>query len=199
MLAEPNGQTHARASIRDNPGSPLLPATSMLQSCRPVLLFLLLFWLTACGDAEVMAPQINAARVVLPPPGTTMAAGYFEILNPGRTALDLRRVSSTAFAAVEMHETLESDGVSKMRPLERVRVAPGQVLRFVPGGRHLMLMEPKFGDPPPAELVLSLEVQGTHGQLMTVDAVFQVEGAGGPGKDPAITHNHTHQHHQGGL
>ena len=38
-----------------------------------------------------------------------------------------------------MHETETTDGVTRMRPLERLVVAPGQTVTLAPGGKHLML------------------------------------------------------------
>lgn len=38
-----------------------------------------------------------------------------------------------------MHETETADGVSRMRPLERLTVASGQTVTFAPGGKHLMV------------------------------------------------------------
>jgi copper(I)-binding protein len=39
-----------------------------------------------------------------------------------------------------MHETILEDGVSRMRSLDTVEVAPGATVDFTPGGKHLMLM-----------------------------------------------------------
>ena len=48
-----------------------------------------------------------------------------------------------------MHETETTDGVSRMRPLERLIVAPGQTVTLAPGGKHLMLygLDPAVGQP----------------------------------------------------
>ena len=40
-----------------------------------------------------------------------------------------------------MHETETTDGVSRMRPLPSLTVAPGQTVTLAPGGKHLMLFD----------------------------------------------------------
>ena len=50
--------------------------------------------------------------------------------------------SSPGYASVELHETRLVDGVSRMRAVPRLRVAPHGAAVFKPGGLHLMLMKP---------------------------------------------------------
>ena len=51
---------------------------------------------------------------------------------------------------MSLHQTLEENGVERMRALGPVTLAPGASVVFAPGGRHLMLMQPgrelKVGD-----------------------------------------------------
>lgn len=159
---------------------------------RPLRLLLPLFVLAlaACGTAAdpapAAAPEVTVARIVLPPPGAPMAAGYFELTNRGPSALELRGVSSTAFASIEMHETVEEQGLSRMRAIDSAKVAPGETLRFEPGGKHLMLMDPKLGDPAPPTLSLTLDLRAADGTSTSIQAPFTVEQAGG---------THEHHHH----
>ena len=74
-------------------------------------------------------------------PGDRPMAGYFVVHNKGSVERTLVGASSIGFAAVEMHESVEGDGTTSMRPVESVTVpAVGQV-EFQPGGYHLMLMQ----------------------------------------------------------
>ncbi len=41
---------------------------------------------------------------------------------------------------VELHESLNENGVMKMRPVDSIPVAPGKPLVLKPGGYHVMLM-----------------------------------------------------------
>lgn len=92
----------------------------------------------AAGRLTVEDAWIRAA-----PPGAMMLAGYMALGNTGDAPVVLVAADSDAFGDVSMHRTVEEDGVARMRPLERVIVAPGQRVTFAPGGMHLMLMRPK--------------------------------------------------------
>lgn len=165
-------------------------------------LMALTFWLCACGRAgetqedagaaTLQSAQVSAARIVMPPPGAPMAAGYFELHNPGRTALVLEAVESAAFTSVEMHETVEEGGVIRMRPLANATIAPGETLRFEPGGMHLMLMGPELGNagPMPASLMLTLRLRAASGdQTRELEAPFAVQdSARSSSEDPHAGH-----------
>lgn len=57
----------------------------------------------------------------------------------------------------ELHESMQDNGVMKMRPVAGAVVAPGQPLVLAPGGYHIMLMDLKKplkqGDTIPVTLV----------------------------------------------
>ena len=89
---------------------------------------------TGCTEAGV---SIDDAWIREARPGSDVAAGYCSITNT--TAVSVTIVGFTGSGRVEMHETETADGVSRMRPLERLTVAPGQTVTFAPGGKHLML------------------------------------------------------------
>jgi copper(I)-binding protein len=130
---------------------------------------------TAGADA---APVVLNARVLLPPPGSSMAAGYFDVSNPGATALELRAVRSASFGSVEMHETREEGGMSRMRELEEVELPAGGRTSFEPGGKHLMLMDSKLDAAKPAQDVpMSLEFVAPDGSKRIVEVRFALEAA----------------------
>lgn len=149
---------------------------TLSKSCATVLICLFAC-LGGCNERDATL-QISNARIVLPPPGMGMAAGYFEISNPGRSPLRLRSVSSAVFSSVEMHETLSENGLSQMREMKEAEVPPGGSLRFEPGGKHLMLM----GGPgsPVAEeaYTMTLDIVDANGSTQRVEARFKVEHAG---------------------
>jgi copper(I)-binding protein len=66
---------------------------------------------------------------------------------------------SPRFGDVSLHETQVVDGVSRMREVERLPVAPGAEAVLAPGGLHLMLMQPDAvmaeGEQVPLVLVLA--------------------------------------------
>ncbi len=77
------------------------------------------------------------------PPGATMLAGYARLRNDGDAPVSVLTVQSDAFRMTSVHETVVADGVSKMRELHRLDLAPGAEVDLEPGGRHLMLMQPR--------------------------------------------------------
>ena len=92
----------------------------------------------AAGSLEVEDAWIREA-----PPGATMLAGYATLKNRGDARLLVLLVESDAFEEGSMHETVLEGGVSKMRELERIEIEPGAQVRLEPGGKHLMLMQPR--------------------------------------------------------
>jgi len=99
----------------------------------------------AAGRLEASAAWIRAA-----PPGSVMLAGYLRLRNSGDVPLTVVGADSAAFRSVSMHQSVEENGVERMRPLAKFVIAPGDSVTFAPGGKHLMLMQPvrqlKSGD-----------------------------------------------------
>ena len=99
-----------------------------------------LFFVAATAHAEgklgVFDAWIRAA-----PPGTQMMAGYATLKNSGDTPISILTVQSDAFRQSSIHETVVERGVSKMRELPRIDLAPGATIEMKPGGAHLMLQE----------------------------------------------------------
>ncbi len=72
-------------------------------------------------------------------PGATTAA-YMTICNGGETPVELVGVSTAIASSAELHETLTNDeGVASMRPVQSIRLAPGEAAELKPGGAHLMI------------------------------------------------------------
>lgn len=86
---------------------------------------------------------VHDAWIRAMPPGATMAAGYATLSNDGDAPVTILTAQSDTFRNVTLHETLVSGGVSKMREVHRLVVAPGATITLEPGGRHLMLMSPR--------------------------------------------------------
>lgn len=89
------------------------------------------------ANVEAENPWIRAA-----PPTARMLAGYVVLHNRGSEPVALVGASSDRFGLVEVHETIEVDGVARMRQVPRIEIAPGESAMLKPGGRHLMLMRP---------------------------------------------------------
>ena len=92
----------------------------------------------AAGKLEVTDAWVRAA-----PPGAMMLAGYARLHNAGDEPVIVRGASSDMFGDVSLHESVESGGVERMRPLASISIAPGDDVLLAPGGKHLMLMKPQ--------------------------------------------------------
>jgi len=113
----------------------------MNRATRSGLLLLTLAVLLACVRSGLSVPEawIRAAA-----PGGKTTVLYFTLRNSGEFAETLVAVDTPAAHRVTLHESGEHagmSGMSGMRPRERVVVAPGETIRFLPGGLHVMLEE----------------------------------------------------------
>ncbi len=94
----------------------------------------------------------------------------------------LLSIDTPGAARAELHETLEEDGVMRMRHREDgfVVAAEGQLL-LEPGGKHVMLMDTSVPETETLPLTLHFELAGA------VDVTAQVHGV--PGDDTALNHS----------
>jgi periplasmic copper chaperone A len=119
------------------------------------------------------------------PKGANVAGGYLVIENRGTTPDRLVGGSSEIAGRFEIHKMTMQDGVMTMRPLEGgIEIAPGQSVKFEPGGYHLMFLDlkqqPVEGKPFKGTLVFE--------KAGKVDVEFAVEGMG------AMDGKHEHHH-----
>lgn len=104
------------------------------------------------------AQQFEDAWIREAPPGAEVMAGYVTIHVRANVSTALTSARSADFARVEIHEMTMTDGMMRMRPLEKIGLPASRIVELVPGGRHLMLFEPKrplrAGDRVTLDLVL---------------------------------------------
>jgi copper(I)-binding protein len=105
-------------------------------------------------------PQVRDGWVRLPAVAMPMMAGFSRIENRCAAPLVIVGVSSPAFSDTSLHETRIVDGVSRMRALPEVRIAPHGVAALKPGGMHLMLMAPRAPLKPGSRVVVEFALQG---------------------------------------
>lgn len=108
-------------------------------------------------------------------PGDRPMAGYFVVENKGDRDRRLVGVSSVAFEAVQLHETVEQDGVAAMRPIELVTVPALDRVELAPGGRHLMMLRRRqdlqVGDQVP--VTVNFEDGGSQAAVFLVKPTWQ--------------------------
>ena len=73
-------------------------------------------------------------------PGSDVAAAYLTLRNPTTKPITIVGMESPLAEHVMIHETKTVGGQSQMRPHEQLVIAPGQTVKFEPGGLHVMLM-----------------------------------------------------------
>jgi copper(I)-binding protein len=105
------------------------------------LAFALLFGAsTAHADGQL---GVFDAWIRQAPPGATMMAGYATLRNTGDAPVTVLTAQSNSFRMTSVHETIVANDVAKMREVHRLVIPAGGEVRMAPGGRHLMLMQPR--------------------------------------------------------
>ncbi len=77
-------------------------------------------------------------------PGKLPAGGYFTVQNNGRRDVTITGASSDACGMLMMHQSKATGGMSGMDMVESVKVPAGGIVKFAPGGYHLMCEQPKM-------------------------------------------------------
>ncbi len=116
-----------------------IPRSSLYSSIFGLTMAVIMALITSSVLAEM--PQITNGRINQPPPGASVAAGYFTITNPGDSDLVITGASSKTIGRVEVHLSYVKDDVAFMRKQNEVVIEAGQTLSFEHGSFHLMLME----------------------------------------------------------
>ncbi len=128
--------------------------------------------LVACAKPEL---EVTDPRVRDLLPGTDKTVGYFEFHNATPEPVTIVAAKSEQVGAIEIHETFNTGDVVSMRRLDDVTVQPNSVVKFEPGGKHLMLFRT---EPLTQSLVISLDVRTSTDQQRSMDVVFRVFGIG---------------------
>jgi copper(I)-binding protein len=135
------------------------------------------------GPLVIEAPWTRAT-----PGGAQVGGAYLKITNTGAEADRLVGGSLPIATAVEVHEMSMTDGVMKMRKLERgLEIKPGQTVELKPGGYHLMFtgLRQALQQGRPVKGTLQFEKAGS------VEVEYRVEPIGarsGEGAKPQHTH-----------
>lgn len=111
-----------------------------MRSATPLALALLALCRVAGATGQL---SVGEAWIRTPPPGMRMLAGYAVLHNDSDQAVAVTAASSAEFASASLHESSESNGVERMRALDRIDVPAHGSTALKPGGMHLMLMQPQ--------------------------------------------------------
>jgi copper(I)-binding protein len=76
-------------------------------------------------------------------PAGLPAGGYATLTNTGEKPLDLIAASSSAYAEVSIHRSIDQGGTISMEPVQRITIHSHSTVDFAAQGYHLMLMQAK--------------------------------------------------------
>jgi hypothetical protein len=127
---------------------------------------------SAC--ASDCAPRVREGWVRLTPGGMPMHAGFGRIENSCAAPATIVAASSPSYGSVELHESRIVGGVSRMRAVPELRIAPDDAVVLKPGGLHLMLMQPKATLKAGSKVAIEFEL-ANGGRLL---GEFEVRKAG---------------------
>jgi copper(I)-binding protein len=75
-------------------------------------------------------------------PAHLPAGGYFDLHNGRATPLTMTNADSPDCGALMLHKSQQKNGVDTMSDVNTIDIPAGGVLKFAPGGYHLMCMDP---------------------------------------------------------
>jgi periplasmic copper chaperone A len=147
---------------------------------------LTLFALTPAGSfAEDTGLIVHEPWVREMPAVSANSAAYMRIENTTRADRTLESVESAQFARVEIHESVDEDGMMRMRHLGQLSIPANGEVVLEPGGYHIMLMG-RLGDPVVAGDQVLLRLTFDDGSSLDVTAIVTRQGP------PADSHGTRH-------
>ena len=101
--------------------------------------------LAVYGQVHAQTPDAKSILVDHPwaratPAGAKTGAAYMTLINNGSAGDRLLGATTPVADKIRFHSVSEDNGVSRMREMHDVAVAPGARVTFSPGGMHVMLV-----------------------------------------------------------
>jgi copper(I)-binding protein len=114
--------------------------------------------------------EINNAWIKNLPATVPVRAGYMSLYNPDSREISILSITSEKFASVQIHQTIEEDGIMRMEHVPVLKIGPGARLILEPGGFHLMMMQPQQETEPgdEIEIWISFDDGSEQNLMMTV-------------------------------
>lgn len=105
------------------------------------LLAVLILALSAAAEGETLALTVTDPYFRESIPGQNRTAGFFQMANKGHNDCSLLAASSPQASRLEIHQHSHENGVMRMRQVESLPIAGGEVVTLRPGGYHLMVFD----------------------------------------------------------
>ncbi|PWD50803.1 hypothetical protein C8046_09235 [Serinibacter arcticus] len=112
----------------------------------------------AVADDAPSGPALELTDAWVKSADEGMTAAFGTLANTGGADVTVVAVTSPAATAMELHETVEKDGVMVMQEVESFDVPAGGSVELEPGGNHLMFMGLTAPIAPGDEIELVLEL-----------------------------------------
>ena len=139
-----------------------------MQKILPLILAILL---TGCDSLKSNGITFNDLTVYAPRAGSRVTAGFTNIINKSADAVTITSISSPQFNIVEIHETAIINGVARMVKIEALTIPEHQSIALKPGGKHLMLIDPKKFITEGEEINLIIELSRNETVMLSTSAV----------------------------
>ena len=139
-----------------------------MQKLLPLILAILL---TGCDSLKSNGITFNDLTVYAPRAGSRVTAGFTNIINKSADAVTITSISSPQFNIVEIHETAIINGVARMVKIEALTIPEHQSVALKPGGKHLMLIDPKKFITEGEEINLIIELSRNETVTLSTSAV----------------------------
>ncbi|MEH6827514.1 copper chaperone PCu(A)C [Parasphingorhabdus sp.] len=133
------------------------------------------FLLVSCGQGDILFA--DKAVVNLSPVEGNPSAGYMN-LHGGRVDVALVGVTSDDVLRMEMHETVEKDGMASMAKLKSIPVPAGKTVKLEPGGKHLMIWG--VGEGSKKRGLLTMTLIYSNNDRIEINAVVKNAGEAAP-------------------
>lgn len=150
---------------------------------RPSLLLAFTLLITPVANAADL--DFENVWIAEAPPVSKVLAAYMDIKNPGKQNMKIVAASSEDFGKIELHRTIEADGMATMQQQHELLIPAGGELKLEPNSYHLMLFRPV--KPLPAGTRSSFSFELANGKTIKIAA--EVKKAG---QDQSHEHHHHH-------
>lgn len=97
----------------------------------------------AMSGAAFAAPAISDAWIPEQPPGAMASAVFLNMTNATDKPEALVKAEAPGFKRVELHRSIEVDGMHKMIEQKEIVVPAHGETKLAPGGYHIMLIQPE--------------------------------------------------------
>lgn len=136
--------------------------------------------LPGMAAAEVKASN-GWARAT--PPGAKTAAGYLTFTNSGDEERSLLKIVSPVSDEVSLHRTsIDEKGMTRMWPMAKLALEPGETLRLEPAGIHVMFGALKTALVAGQKVPLTIKFDGGEPEFTVMLEVVPLTATGAPAR-----------------